>query len=347
MIAAIREVDRTGAARRRRRRRCYRNQGRLRLRAGKIPRRRSGRGPCRRLSPSRVTPTTGTVTDLSHGRTAIRIAGPKAEWVLAKFFAIDFSLPAFPVGSGLSTVHHDIFAQIQRSGADQFDIYVFRPSRGRSGIRSAMRRKRSATRCGRLIARIASRRSQPRLLQSPDSATLADLFPHADGRTRPWRGNRTSLSPHEHGDAGGCSGVRRRPPRISSSSIFRRWIPAPQRELFRRMNWTRNIWRRPRRLPRATFRRMEAYTIVDAGTGCRRMSRKPAPCCDCNGCEAGDRIEARRRTGHDGHSQPNQPDRVRDADQGRRHRLRGARVAVGYTGLRWELTTPGRAAPNG
>lgn len=69
---------------------------------------------------------TGTVTDLSHGRTAIRVAGPKAEWVLAKFFAVDFSLPAFPLGSGVSTVHHDIFAQIQRTGADQFDVYVFR-----------------------------------------------------------------------------------------------------------------------------------------------------------------------------------------------------------------------------
>ena len=73
-----------------------------------------------------VGSATGTVTDLSHGRTAIRIAGPKAEWVLAKFFAIDFSLPAFPLGSGVSTVHHDIFAQIQRTGAEQFDIYVFR-----------------------------------------------------------------------------------------------------------------------------------------------------------------------------------------------------------------------------
>lgn len=72
------------------------------------------------------TPDVGTVTDLSHGRTAIRIAGPKAEWVLAKFFAIDFALPAFPVGAGRSTTHHDVFAQIQRTGADQFDIYVFR-----------------------------------------------------------------------------------------------------------------------------------------------------------------------------------------------------------------------------
>lgn len=73
-----------------------------------------------------VSLETGTVTDLSHGRTAIRIAGPKAEWVLAKFFAIDFSLPAFPLGSGLSTMHHDIFAQIQRTGPDRFDLYVFR-----------------------------------------------------------------------------------------------------------------------------------------------------------------------------------------------------------------------------
>lgn len=73
-----------------------------------------------------VTSEIGTVTDLSHGRTAIRIAGPQAEWVLAKFFAIDFSLTAFPLGSARSTVHHDIFAQIQRTSPEQFDLYVFR-----------------------------------------------------------------------------------------------------------------------------------------------------------------------------------------------------------------------------
>lgn len=68
----------------------------------------------------------GAVTDLSHGRTAIRIAGPKAEWVLAKFFAIDFAVDAFPVGKGVAAMHHDIFASIQRTGPDQFDLYVFR-----------------------------------------------------------------------------------------------------------------------------------------------------------------------------------------------------------------------------
>lgn len=68
----------------------------------------------------------GVVTDLSHGRTAFRIAGPKAEWVLPKLFAIDFAPAAFPVGAGRATMHHDILAQIQRTGEDQFDLYVFR-----------------------------------------------------------------------------------------------------------------------------------------------------------------------------------------------------------------------------
>jgi len=73
-----------------------------------------------------LTADVGAVTGLSHGRTAIRVAGPKAEWVLAKFFAVDFALPAFPIGAGKSTSHHEVFAQIQRTGADQFDLYVFR-----------------------------------------------------------------------------------------------------------------------------------------------------------------------------------------------------------------------------
>lgn len=69
---------------------------------------------------------TGTVTDLSHGRTAIRIEGERAEWVLSKLFAIDFSLAGFPVGDGRATAHHDISAAIQRTGAHSFDIHVFR-----------------------------------------------------------------------------------------------------------------------------------------------------------------------------------------------------------------------------
>jgi heterotetrameric sarcosine oxidase gamma subunit len=63
----------------------------------------------RKLVPADI----GTVTDLSHGRTALRVAGPKAEWVLQKLY-------------GRSTTHHDIFTQVQRTGPDQFDLYVFR-----------------------------------------------------------------------------------------------------------------------------------------------------------------------------------------------------------------------------
>ncbi|WP_193176694.1 sarcosine oxidase subunit gamma [Oricola nitratireducens] len=68
----------------------------------------------------------GTVTDLSHGRTVIRIDGPKSRRVLSKLFAIDFADAAMAKGDGFATVHHDIFAQIQRVGDDAFDVYVFR-----------------------------------------------------------------------------------------------------------------------------------------------------------------------------------------------------------------------------
>ncbi|MEX4010242.1 sarcosine oxidase subunit gamma family protein [Neoaquamicrobium sediminum] len=69
---------------------------------------------------------TGTVTDLSHGRTAIRVEGDQAEWVLSKLFPIHISPDGFPVGEGRATAHHDISAAIQRTGAHSFDIYVFR-----------------------------------------------------------------------------------------------------------------------------------------------------------------------------------------------------------------------------
>ena len=82
-------------------------------------------GAINRLS-ALVGPEIGTVLDLSHGRTALRISGNRVEWVLSKLFAIDFALVAFPLGAGRSTVHHDIFAQIQRTAPDAFDIYVFR-----------------------------------------------------------------------------------------------------------------------------------------------------------------------------------------------------------------------------
>lgn len=68
----------------------------------------------------------GAVVSLAHGRTVIRVAGPQAEWVLAKLFAVDFAAEAFPLSTGVSTAHHDVFAAIQRVGENAFDVYVFR-----------------------------------------------------------------------------------------------------------------------------------------------------------------------------------------------------------------------------
>jgi methylglutamate dehydrogenase subunit D len=64
--------------------------------------------------------------DLTHGRSAISVCGPKAEWVLSKLFAVDFRPSAFPEKTGLATMHHDTFAQIYRAGAQSFEIFVFR-----------------------------------------------------------------------------------------------------------------------------------------------------------------------------------------------------------------------------
>lgn len=82
-------------------------------------------GMAERLSGA-IAIGTGSVTDLSHGRTAIRVEGPKAEWVLAKLFAVDFAPEAFPPGAGRATTHHDIAALIQRADDDAFDLHVFR-----------------------------------------------------------------------------------------------------------------------------------------------------------------------------------------------------------------------------
>jgi methylglutamate dehydrogenase subunit D len=75
---------------------------------------------------AKLKPAEGSLIDLTHGRTSLRISGPKAEWVLSKLYAIDFGLAAFPVGTGLSTSHHSIFTQIHRREEQTFDLFVFR-----------------------------------------------------------------------------------------------------------------------------------------------------------------------------------------------------------------------------
>ena len=79
--------------------------------------------------PEALTKTVGdngTVVDLGHGRTVLRVNGEQSRRVLSKLFAIDFHPDAFPPDKGIATKHHEIFAQIQRVGENAFDIIVFR-----------------------------------------------------------------------------------------------------------------------------------------------------------------------------------------------------------------------------
>lgn len=67
----------------------------------------------------------GAVTGLTHGRVVIAIKGPKATWVLSSGIAVDFDLPAFPVGTTQMSHHHEIGLTIHRTGENSFDLYVF------------------------------------------------------------------------------------------------------------------------------------------------------------------------------------------------------------------------------
>jgi methylglutamate dehydrogenase subunit D len=86
----------------------------------------AGTADFRRALEAKLPERDGTLTDLTHGRTAFVINGSKAEWILSKLFAIDFSLKAFQAETGLATMHHDTLAQIYRPGAQTFDIFVYR-----------------------------------------------------------------------------------------------------------------------------------------------------------------------------------------------------------------------------
>jgi sarcosine oxidase subunit gamma len=65
-----------------------------------------------------------TVTDLSHARSVIRIAGPKAREVLLKGCPLD--LESFEVNDCASSLLGHFNVQIHRLGDQVFDVYVFR-----------------------------------------------------------------------------------------------------------------------------------------------------------------------------------------------------------------------------
>ncbi len=72
-----------------------------------------------------IPPEFGAITDLCHGRVVVRISGKKAEWVLSKGIAVDFSTAAFPVETAIITSHHDTGLVVRRVDDQCFDIFVF------------------------------------------------------------------------------------------------------------------------------------------------------------------------------------------------------------------------------
>lgn len=67
-----------------------------------------------------------SVSDQSHGRVIIRLAGPKARAVLAKGTPVDLHPDAFPVGKSALTQMAHVGIHMTRVGADAYDLSVFR-----------------------------------------------------------------------------------------------------------------------------------------------------------------------------------------------------------------------------
>lgn len=71
-----------------------------------------------------LEPRGATVTDLSHARTVIRIAGPKARDAMLKGCPLD--LDRFEINDCASSVLGHLNVQIHCLGDQTFDLYVFR-----------------------------------------------------------------------------------------------------------------------------------------------------------------------------------------------------------------------------
>ena len=68
---------------------------------------------------------TGAVTDLSHARCRIRIAGAQCRSTLGKLFALDLRESVLPIGDVALTGTQHVPSMLHRLGTDAFDLYVF------------------------------------------------------------------------------------------------------------------------------------------------------------------------------------------------------------------------------
>ena len=74
---------------------------------------------------SAIAPDVGSVTDLSHARCKISVAGDHSLRTLNKLFALDLRDAAFPVGEVRMTGTHHVPCTLHRLATDRFDLYVF------------------------------------------------------------------------------------------------------------------------------------------------------------------------------------------------------------------------------
>ncbi|MDP9138167.1 MAG: sarcosine oxidase subunit gamma, partial [Pseudomonadota bacterium] len=67
-----------------------------------------------------------SISDQSHGRVVIRIAGPKARSVLAKGSPVDWHPRVFPVGAVAATQMAHIGVHAARVAEDRYEVSLFR-----------------------------------------------------------------------------------------------------------------------------------------------------------------------------------------------------------------------------
>lgn len=72
-----------------------------------------------------ITPDIGSVTDLSHARCHIHIAGDRCCDALSKLYPIDLRDHEFPIEQVRLSGHHHVPSMLHRRARDAFDIYVF------------------------------------------------------------------------------------------------------------------------------------------------------------------------------------------------------------------------------
>ena len=73
---------------------------------------------------SRIACNVGTVSDLSHARSAFLLEGPAVKTLLAKMLALDLREANFPVGQVRHSAHHHVPWLLHRLGPDRFDVLV-------------------------------------------------------------------------------------------------------------------------------------------------------------------------------------------------------------------------------